>query len=31
LTDYYNRVYPELSLTQSEWAIIRKNVAPYAR
>ena len=31
LTDYYNRVYPELPLTQSEWAIIRKNVAPYAR
>jgi predicted TIM-barrel fold metal-dependent hydrolase len=31
LADYYNRVYPELPLTQSEWAIIRKNVAPYAR
>jgi predicted TIM-barrel fold metal-dependent hydrolase len=31
LADYYNRVYPELPLTQSEWAIIRKNVAPYVR
>jgi predicted TIM-barrel fold metal-dependent hydrolase len=31
LTDYFNRVYPELPLTPSEWAIIRRNVAPYAR
>lgn len=31
LADYYNRVYPELPLTQREWAIIRSNVAPYAR
>lgn len=31
LADYYNRVYPELPLTQKEWAIIRRNVAPYAR
>lgn len=31
LADYYNRVYPELPLTPSEWAIIRRNVAPYAR
>jgi predicted TIM-barrel fold metal-dependent hydrolase len=31
LADYYNRVYPELPLTQKEWAIIRKSVAPYAR
>ena len=31
LPDYYNRVYPELLLTQSEWGIIRRNVAPYAR
>jgi hypothetical protein len=31
LADYYNRVYPELPLTQSEWGIIRRNVAPYAR
>lgn len=31
LADYYNRVYPELPLTLTEWAIIRKNVAPYAR
>jgi predicted TIM-barrel fold metal-dependent hydrolase len=31
LADYYNRVYPELPLTQSEWSIIRSNVAPYAR
>lgn len=31
LADYYNRVYPELPLTQTEWAIIRTNVAPYAR
>ena len=31
LADYYNRVYPELPLTQKEWAIIRSNVAPYAR
>lgn len=29
--DYYNRVYPELPLTQKEWAIIPSNVAPYAR
>jgi predicted TIM-barrel fold metal-dependent hydrolase len=31
LTDDYNRVYPELPLTPREWAIIRSNVAPYAR
>jgi predicted TIM-barrel fold metal-dependent hydrolase len=31
LADYYNRVYPELPLTQSEWTVIRRNVAPYAR
>jgi predicted TIM-barrel fold metal-dependent hydrolase len=31
LADYYGRVYPELPLTEREWAIIRKNVAPYAR
>jgi predicted TIM-barrel fold metal-dependent hydrolase len=31
LKDYYNRVYPELPLTQGEWAIIRSNIAPYAR
>jgi predicted TIM-barrel fold metal-dependent hydrolase len=31
LADYYNRVYPELPLTEREWAIIRRNVAPYAR
>ena len=31
LADYYNRVYPELPLTQSEWTVIRGNVAPYAR
>lgn len=31
LADYYNGVYPELPLTESEWAIIRRNVAPYAR
>jgi predicted TIM-barrel fold metal-dependent hydrolase len=31
LAEYYSRVYPELPLTQSEWSIIRKNVAPYAR
>jgi hypothetical protein len=31
LADYYNRVYPELPLTRSEWAIILKSVAPYAR
>jgi len=31
LADYYNRVYPELPLTEREWAIIRSNVAPYAR
>ncbi|HET9088366.1 MAG TPA: amidohydrolase family protein, partial [Acidobacteriaceae bacterium] len=31
LADYYNRVYPELPLTQKEWVIIRSNVAPYAR
>ncbi len=31
LADYYNRVYPELPLTQREWMIIRSNVAPYAR
>lgn len=31
LADYYTRIYPELPLTPSEWAIIRSNVAPYAR
>jgi predicted TIM-barrel fold metal-dependent hydrolase len=31
LADYYDRVYPELPLTQREWELIRKNVAPYAR
>lgn len=31
LADYYNRIYPELPLTPAEWAIIRSNVAPYAR
>jgi len=31
LADYFNRVYPELPLTQKEWAIIRSNVVPYAR
>ena len=31
LADYYDRVYPELPLTQKEWEIIRRNVAPYAR
>jgi predicted TIM-barrel fold metal-dependent hydrolase len=31
LADYYNRVYPELPLTRREWAVIRSNVAPYAR
>ncbi len=31
LADGYERVYPELPLTASEWAIIRRNVAPYAR
>jgi predicted TIM-barrel fold metal-dependent hydrolase len=31
LADYYNRVYPELPLTQKEWMVIRSNVAPYAR
>ena len=31
LADYYNRVYPELPLTQREWAVIRSNIAPYAR
>jgi len=31
LADYYHRLYPELPLTEREWAIIRKNVAPYAR
>jgi predicted TIM-barrel fold metal-dependent hydrolase len=31
LADYYNRVYPELPLTRSEWTVIRSNVAPYAR
>ncbi|MGA8272138.1 MAG: amidohydrolase family protein [Candidatus Sulfotelmatobacter sp.] len=31
LDDYYKRVYPMLPLTEREWAIIRKNVAPYAR
>jgi predicted TIM-barrel fold metal-dependent hydrolase len=30
LADYYDRVYPELPLTQQEWSIIRSNVAPYA-
>lgn len=31
LADYYDRVYPQLPLTREEWAIIRGNVAPYAR
>jgi hypothetical protein len=31
LAEYYNRVYPELPLAEREWAIIRRNVAPYAR
>jgi hypothetical protein len=31
LTDEYTRVYPQLPLTEKEWAIIRGNVAPYAR
>jgi predicted TIM-barrel fold metal-dependent hydrolase len=31
LADTYNRVYPELPLTQREWTIIRGNVAPYVR
>ncbi|MDE3156166.1 MAG: amidohydrolase family protein [Acidobacteriota bacterium] len=31
LADYYTRVYPELPLTAREWAVIRSNVAPYAR
>jgi predicted TIM-barrel fold metal-dependent hydrolase len=31
LANYYNRVYPELPLTQREWTVIRSNVAPYAR
>jgi predicted TIM-barrel fold metal-dependent hydrolase len=31
LADTYNRVYPELPLTQREWTIIRRNVAPYVR
>jgi predicted TIM-barrel fold metal-dependent hydrolase len=31
LADYYNRVYPELPLTQREWNVVRSNVAPYAR
>jgi predicted TIM-barrel fold metal-dependent hydrolase len=31
LADYFNRVYPELPLTQREWTVIRSNVAPYAR
>jgi predicted TIM-barrel fold metal-dependent hydrolase len=31
LAEYYSRVYPELPLTAKEWAIIRSNIAPYAR
>jgi predicted TIM-barrel fold metal-dependent hydrolase len=31
LADYYGRVYPQLPLSPSEWAVIRGNVAPYAR
>ena len=31
LAYYYSHVYPELPLTAKEWAIIRSNVAPYAR
>ena len=31
LADTYDRVYPELPLTQREWTIIRRNVAPYVR
>lgn len=31
LVDYYDRTYPLLPLTEAEWTIIRRNVAPYAR
>jgi predicted TIM-barrel fold metal-dependent hydrolase len=31
LADYYSRVYPGLPLTKKEWAVIRSNVAPYAK
>lgn len=31
LADYYNRLYPELPLTPSEWTTIRSNIAPYAK
>lgn len=31
LADYYGRIYPQLPLTPKEWAVIRHNVAPYAR
>ncbi|MCX7514745.1 amidohydrolase family protein [Frateuria sp. STR12] len=31
LADYYGRIYPQLPLTPTEWAVIRSNVAPYAR
>lgn len=31
LADYYSRVYPQLPLTKEEWAVIRSNVAPYAK
>ncbi|WP_424681303.1 amidohydrolase family protein [Frateuria sp. YIM B11624] len=31
LAEYYGHGYPQLPLTQKEWAIIRANVAPYAK
>jgi predicted TIM-barrel fold metal-dependent hydrolase len=31
LADYYGRLYPELPLTEKEWAIVRSNAAPYVR
>ncbi|MFC5437824.1 amidohydrolase family protein [Rhodanobacter umsongensis] len=31
LADYYHRTYPQLPLTPKEWAVIRSNIAPYAR
>jgi predicted TIM-barrel fold metal-dependent hydrolase len=31
LVDYYSRIYPQLPLSTEEWAIVRGNVAPYAR
>lgn len=30
LLDYYQRGYPQLPLTKREWAVLRRNVAPYA-